>query len=168
MRRRAGTGISLTRCKGALHAHTTAAAAASVCSTPLPPARVIDEICFFVSLKRATFSSQKRAEKSRVPVGFLIRTTATVIFFITCLMKNWGCGIRMLGEVWPPCVRARTHTYRNAGCQCGPNYCMRERPEVGGMGETRGRLRRSDLWVFWSRTGPGQVPGEKEGGCRPF
>ena len=39
-------------------------------------------------------SSQKRAEKSRVPVGFLIHTTATVIFFSFFYLFTETLGLR--------------------------------------------------------------------------
>ena len=139
MRRRAGIGISLTRCRGALT--RTRQPLRQVCSTPTPTCTVIDEICF-AFLKRAkeiNISSPKIEGHSRY-----LQNLRDCMANLFTLRKNWGCGIRVAGEAWPPCARARTSEsrvpVRTELCESAGRW--------EGTKETRGRLRRIDLVIL--------------------
>ena len=79
--------------------------------TPHPPARVINEICFFVFETRYSLQSKKGRKIEGSCWLFLVRTTATgfSLLFFACLRKIWGCGISDARRGLAT-VRARAHT----------------------------------------------------------
>lgn len=91
--------------------------------TPLPPASVIDEICFFVFETRYFLQSKKGRKIEGSCWLFLVRTTATgfSLFFFGLFTENLGL--------------------RNFGCSArfGHRACARAHTDIGTQGASADR-----------------------------